>query len=420
MAQIREIQKITTGWKCIAIIMGMAGELYLQMPGMGVIPMFDIFCYCFSLVFLAANFSRMGPHMRTALAWGAFWAIGAWISCIANGIDLHDTMKQITIVSSSWALATVAWCLLRKNARLYLFYLVGVGIGAFVGLYYFKQGVWLATEFKNEGAAITSLMLEKQIYPIYAGLIAYGFVLFTLLHKQKMSFGLVVSGFMFAGFFMLINGGSRSNFGFYVSAALIGTIVMYMPKFAKRTFKSRMVLAVGGGLGIILVFGTYALMAKSGSLGEAEQLKYQAQFTDAEDSERGLNGRGNFDVSFKQMLECPWGNGPYYGKHSVMSSAMACEGVIGLGFWIYFLWQLFWFVSKRVPYCGKYTPFIALMICNTAWAALASPFGARHTYFVLLAFIQLCRDNPNYGAGNLFNLPVRPTLPGMYYRGYMR
>lgn len=420
MARIREMHKVTLLWKMAAIIMGMSGELYLQMPGMGIIPMFDIFCYCVSLVLLLMNFGRMGRHMHMAIGWGFLWVFGVLLSCLINGVDFHDTAKQMAIVSSSWALATVAWCVLRRNARLYLFYLVGVGIGAFIGLYYFKQGAWLATEFKKGVADVTEVLLDKQIYPIYANLIAYGLVLFSLLHLRKMPAWIVIGGCFFAGFFMLLNGGSRSNFGFYASAALAGAVVIYAPKFAKRTLKNRVILAVCVTLGITVVFGTYAYMAKNGMLGEAEQNKYRAQFTDAQSSEKGLNGRGNFDFSFRQMLKKPWGWGPSEGKHSVISSAMACEGVIGLGFWLYFLWQLFWFVSKRIPYSGLYSPFIVLMICNTTWAALGSPFGARHTYFVLLAFIQLCRDNPEYGDGNVFNLSRRAKFSHPFYRGYGR
>ena len=72
-------------------------------------------------------------------------------------------------------------------------------------------------------------------------------------------------------------------------------------------------------------------------------------------------------------------------------------------FWVYFYYVVFWWCVHRMPCSGKYSAFIVLMILVASWAVFGSPFGTRHKFFVLMAFISLCRDDPLYGVGSIFD-----------------
>ena len=154
------------------------------------------------------------------------------------------------------------------------------------------------------------------------------------------------------------------------------------------------------------VFGAYKYMAKSGRLGSGELNKYEQQFEEEDMTHSGVFARAGFEGAVRQFCTRPWGNGPYYGKHSVFTSAMAREGILGIAFWVFFFVQVFWFLGHRLVPSGRYSAFLALMIGNASWACIGSPFGFRHTYFLLMAFIALCRDNRLYGAGTVFELRV--------------
>lgn len=400
----------------VAFAMGLAGELYIQMPAIGTLPMLDIFSYSVSGLIILFCWTRMGRYVRQSFLIAFLWAFASLFASLVNGWDERTILKSVVVVSSSWAIMSVAWLVLKSDARLYLYYLVGVGLGSYVALYYFKQGAWLSMEVKG-GDDLQYLLLDKQKFPIYANAIFFCGVLPLLLLLKKFPFVFVVVGCLFSAFFLLVNGGSRSNFGFYMAAAGLGISVMYGGSMVKRIFKSRISLFVTVLFSIGMVFTLYKVMVSTGAMGEGEKDKYETEFGNAKTGHGGLIGRGSYDQSFDALLKAPWGNGGVCRYHSVLSSAMFAEGIMGIVFWVYFFAQLLWFISRRMIYAGRFTPFIALMICSSGWAVLGSPFGARHSFFVLMAYIALCRSDLNYGNGVVFSFPQRFFQPRRCYVG---
>ena len=399
---INNDKKLTLPWMA-AFLMGMTGELYLTFPALGILPMFDVFSYCVSLFILMMHWNKMGKTMRRYVIWGFAWTAAAAFACFCNGIAMHDALKRTAIVSSSWALLIVAWYVLRRNPKLYLFYLIGASIGSYIGIYYFKQGVWQAMEYQHEGQDIAELLIDKQRFPIYANLICYGGVLTLMLILKRLPVVLISAGCMF----LLMNGGARSNFGFYVVAATSAIVVNYNREGVRRLFANKFMLIMTVLVGIFVIFTSYKIMAKSGFLGQGQKDKYEIEFERAASGKRGLAGRGNYGECFSELIEKPWGHGPFYGKHSVLTTSASCDGVIGLLFWLNFIWQVIWFISARFVYTARYAPFLMLIMSSACWAAVGSPFGARHTYFVMMALIALSRDNPLYGASGFFKFTPR-------------
>lgn len=387
-----------------AVALGLSGELYYPIPGLGVMSFIEIFSFGAAVLILITNWAKFGRHMRFALAFAMLWVGSAVISGILSGLPFKVCLKEVAVCSSSWSIMAVSWYVLRKNARLYLVYLVGAGIGGYIGLYYFRQGVFLAYELKamEGGHGLMDILIEKQIYPIYANAIFYGGILPFVLALKRFPVFLIMGGCLFAGFYLLVNGGSRSMFGFYVLSALTAFGVSYAKGIVKICLRNRFMMCLVGLFFVGMVFMVYATLAKSGGLGESELSKYEDQFQDVETKESGLIGRGSYVDAIEIFCSTPWGIGPQFGTHSVLTSAMIKEGLIGLSFWVYYMWQVLWFLSRRMPYSGKYSAFIMLMLTTGVWAALGSPFGARHIFFVSFAFIMLCRDSPSYGAGDLF------------------
>lgn len=389
-------------WKFLAFLMGISSELYLAMPGMGILPMFDIFSYGVSLLIILVYWRQMGPSMHKSIIWGFCWAVAALVAGLTSDADAHDVIKQTVVVSSSWALISVAWWILRHGGKLYLIYLIGYSIGAYIGLHYFKQGAWLSQEFKNYGRAILDVMVDKQRYPIYANLIFYGITLSCHMLFRGFPILLVFAGCVFCGLFLLVNGGSRSNFGFYMVAAFTALAMMSGRRFVNTMVRNKGLFAIGSAIVVAVIFTVYKSMAQSGSLGEDEYDKYQEQFVSQSTMESGLLGRAGFSMALEDFCNRPWGSGPHHGQHSVIMSAMAREGVVGLCIWIYFLLQVWWFVRNRLLFSGRFAPFLIVMVAATVWACLGSPFGYRHMFFVLWAYIALCKDNPLYGCEDIF------------------
>ena len=106
-------------------MIGLTAELYIPVPGMGVIPILDIFCYIVSPLMLLVNWPKMGKSMRKSILLAFGWTFAALVAGLTSDATMHDVLKQIVIVSSSWTIMTVAWFVLRQDGKLYLVYLIG-------------------------------------------------------------------------------------------------------------------------------------------------------------------------------------------------------------------------------------------------------------------------------------------------------
>lgn len=401
-------QKLGFYKTCIGFGMGMAGQLYIQMPSMGIMPMLDIFSYTVAPVMVLALWPRMGRYMRRSILWGLAWSMAAIFANLVTYYEFRYALKSVVIVSSSWTIMTVVWWLLKEDARIYLWYMVGAAIGGFISLYHFQPGTVACMAMKTGGRAIDSLV-EKERYPYYARLLLSGIILPLCILWRKVPSLLAIVGCVASGFYLLFHGGSRSMFGIYAMAGMVGFGVCYMRKTAICLAKhTTLVICLAGILAAVL-FGLYAHLAKSGALGERELKKYESEEEVAvETGDSRLANRGRFGDTLEVIKSKPWGEGGTNMRHSVISNSLNCEGFVGFAFWVYFFSCLLWFCKNRVVYSGTYSVFFMSGVIGAIWSVLGSPFGARAGYFTVMAFIALCRDNPMYGAGTVFYGPEMP------------
>ena len=391
---------------CACIAAGMGGELHIHMGSFGTIAMLDLVSYVIALPIVAANWGRMGKAMRRSLEFAFAWTFASMIANFFNFYDFKYWAKCVSLASSSWAIMAASYLLLRDFPMGYLWYLVGTGLGGWIGLYYFRNGSTEGFATGNgafAGIAIgTELLMDKQIYPCVAKGVFYGLVLPWFIWVRKISICLVIVLTMGCGFWLLFHGGSRSNFGIFCAAAGAGFVVAYGSRTFKKLAKRPVIMILLAGIALGVVFGGYKMMAVSGSLGKGEQDKFENEF--GEEGSGAVEGRAKFSRAFKDAFEsCFIGKGWHIRNHSIMANSLACEGLIGFFFWLYFYAQVFWWVCWRMPYAGKWTTFIVLMVINAAWDVFGSPFGFRHKFFVLMTMIALCRDNKYYGIGSLFS-----------------
>lgn len=390
----------------MAFAMGMGGNLHVQVPSLGFVAMLDLLAYVIALPVLFMRWNQMGRFMRRSLYWALAWTSAAMLANMFNFVNMKYWFKCVTLASSSWTIMAVAYLVLRNYPRGYLWYLVGAGISGWIALHYFRNGSLeaYATRGLGPNAGLENLM-DKQVFPHIAKGMFWGCALPVVIWWKKFPGFVVICASVFAGFWLLINGGSRSSFGMFCAAAGAGFLVAYGTRAFRRVAKSPMLVVLLTGFGIAVLFGGYKMMAKGGTLGESEADKYENEF--GEGSEGAVNGRAGFKYAIEDAWEsCLLGRGWHLRNHSVMANALACEGIVGFLFWVYFYLQVLWWVSKRMPYSGKNVTFIALMILAAAWDVFGSPFGTRHKFFVLMTFIALCRDNPHYGVGTIFDEAV--------------
>lgn len=386
---------------CVAA--GMGGEMHLAVPSLGTIAMLDFVSYFIAVPILCANWSRMGKYMRRSIVWAFAWTLASMLANLFNFVEPKYWFKCVSLAASSWAIMATAYVLLRNYSRGYLWYLVGAGIGGWIALYHFRNGALEHFAMKGEGTQYSGLgsLIDKQVYPVVAKGILFGCILPFFLMWKKIPIFAVICATFFAGFWLLFNGGSRSGFGMYCAAASAGFAVAYGSKALRRLVKSPLMMCLLAGIALAALFGSYKYMASSGMMGEAEQNKYENEF---EEGEGAVAGRAGLVDAFQGALSSGGiGLGWHLRCHSVLGNSLACEGIVGFLFWIYFYLQVLWWASKRMPYSGKFTAFIVLMILTAAWDVFGSPFGTRHKFFVLMTFIALSRDSKYYGLGSLYD-----------------
>lgn len=390
-----------------AFVLGMLGGLYLNVPGAGTVLMIEILGWGVAPFVLLTKWGGMGRYMRRSILWAFAWTAAA---VFANALNFHDMryfIKCVMIISSSWLTMAVAYLFLKKDGKLYLWFLAGGGIAALISLYHFQPGTIAIVEESTGRAAVESLR-EKERFPYYVTFFFKGLILSTVLLVPKIPVLPIIGGCLFCGFYLLIHGGSRSSFGIYVATAMVAYGINYAKKMSRRMARNTIAVVVVGGLAMAVLFSVYKNMAMSGKLGDQEKKKYQDEYVYVKAGEGGLWGRGGFSATWQTFKRKPWGTGGCFIRHSVISNSWNCEGLIGLLFWLYFFSQVLWFVKRRMMYTWKYSPFIFVTLVGMSFSAVASPFGARSGFFVLMTFIALCRDNPNYGRGTLFS-PEMPT-----------
>ena len=395
-------QKMTFFNFCLGLGMGIFGQLYLPAGSFGTIAILDLVSYAIGPIILLLSFNRMGRNVKRTVLFAILWTVAAVFANMVNFVSVRYSLKSIAVVATSVTLMSVSYSILKRDARLYLLYMLGWAIGCWIGLYYLKPGTWLYQEYTRGDMAI-AVLSEKEIYPIVAYALLFTCFFVPTYFVKKAPRILSIAGCFFAGFYLLFHGGSRSNFGICVAAGSLGLFVCYFKRFIRQLFRNKLVLLFAVLCAALMVFISYRYMAESGTLGEQEKSKYQHQFAESKLGEGGILGRGEYVETFFNFVHSPWGVGGTNMRHSVLSNSWNCEGLLGLVFWLYFFHQCFWFLKNKLIFAEVYSCYIGLTMINACWAAIGSPFGARNIYFTLMIFIALCQDNPFYGEGTVFN-----------------
>jgi len=380
----------------LSFLMGLTGQLFVSVPGAGIMPMLDVVSYVIAIPLLILLWGKMGRFAHRTILWGIAWALASILANLLNYYTSWYFWKSVTVVSSGWILMVVAWWVLNKDASLFLIYLLGAGVGGFISLYYFQNGAYAV--FAN-----TEGLIEKQIYPFYARAIVYcGLLPFCwFFRKHFPSFVIVVT--ILAGVFLLFNGGSRSGFGIYLLSGGFGFLAVYCKRVVREICKNLFLTALLLLLGVGLVFFSYSRIVQEGALGEGERSKFEAEEGIKMDTGHGrVSARAGLEATWRTFKKQPWGEGGTLRRHSVISNSWNCEGLVGLLFWVYFFWIVLWYIRKRMFYSGIFAVFIGLQIMIASWDVVGSPFGTRNIFFSLMIYIALCRDNPYYGKDTVF------------------
>ena len=393
----------------LAVLMGLGGELHLPIPGIGYVAMFDLTAYDISLPIIFMSWNKMGKWMRRSLGFSFAWAFAAMVANMMNYYELKYWLKCVALASSSWAIIAAAYFILKDRPILYLWYLAGAGLGGWICIYYFRNGALESfasggVDYMGTVGASTEYLMDKQVYPNVAKGIVLGIILPLFIIARKMPIFIVVCISMAMGVWLLINGGSRSSFGIFCVSAMAGVATVYMKNLFFKMVRNRVALIIIILVSIGTIFASYKYMAIYGRLGESELIKYEREFGDA--SSGVIDGRAGLMVAIRDANETNWiGRGGHLRCHSVIANSLACEGAVGFVFWIFFYLQVLWFVSHRLPRLGKMSLFIMIMVLTSCWDVFGSPFGTRHKFFVLMAFIALCRDDAFYGVPDVFSEP---------------
>ena len=389
----------------VAFLAGLFGELYLPIPGIGILAIADMVAYMVAVPLLAQHWDRMGRYSKKAVLWGVAWTVAALFANALNFKTMQYYWACVFVIMAGWTLTLLLWIVFKNDARLFLWFLMGMGLGATVGMHYLPNGAYLGF-MHDAGEFGVGGLIEKQIYPNYARTIVLFCGLFVCV-KAGGLFSLFSSLLtIFAGIWMLFHGGSRSSFGIYLAAGLFGATVLLFPRLIRWLFHNVAVIIMVCLAGAFVLFYVYADLAKSGRLGEGEYNKFEKEeeFSEEYGSSR-LSSRGSFVATWQVFKKKPWGEGGKLRRHSVISNSWNCEGLVGLLFWIYYFWMILWFMKNRISFSGKYATFFILLILINSWDIIGSPYGTRHKFFALLAFISLCRDNPMYGVPEIFGHP---------------
>lgn len=381
----------------MAFLMGLTGRLFINVPGAGILPMLDVVSYVIAIPLLCLTWGKMGYYARKTVLWGIVWALAA---VVANTLTFYDSWyfwKSVMVVSSGWVLMVVAWWVLNRDARLFLLYLMGTGLGAAISIHYFQNGAVMVYARSATG------LIEKQIYPKYAlAIVLSGLLPICLLVKKRISM-LIIVFIIIIGVYLLYNGGSRSGFGIFAFAGGVGFLAVYGKHFIRSVCKSVFLCSIIFLFGFAIVFGIYSHLAKTGALGELQAKKYEDEEGVKIDTGHGrMSSRAGLQDTWEVFKEKPWGEGGTNRRHSVISNSWNCEGLVGLLFWVYFFWVVLWFIRKRLFYSGILAAFIGLQIFTAMWDAIGSPFNTRNIFFSLMIYIALCRDNQLYGRDTIF------------------
>lgn len=388
----------------ISFIAGLGSTLYVATP-FGKVAMFDLACYVFGPLFFVVNYKKFTRFELRILMLSFLWVIGAIYSNWWRQEPPSVALKGNAIVFNVWCMIVVGIWLLKKDYRTWLWFTVGNGISCVISLYYFQNGAYLfiaeRAGFMGEGG-MQSFLIDKQIYPIYTK-----FVLYALLLPLTIQFSIpwivVISVLIFSAFYLLIRGGSRSNFGINLLSSFYFMGYAYFKRFTRMLLDNFAILCVVGIIVCSCIFNIYKDLALDGKLGQAEYNKFYSEMVDSDAGVLGSRDdiirawpflKNHFFVGAGSSALDRWGymkgDNIQLPGHSALVGAWVQNGIFGLFFWGYVLWMLMIFVQKRAMYFQSYAPFLVMKTVSLVWAILFSPFGGYRgevSFFIALCVV---------------------------------
>ena len=391
-----------------AFLLGLISLLFVSTP-LGRAALFDLLCYLLAPILFVRHYRHFTRLEHCLLIMALLWLAGSMWSNLWRGEAFWDAAKGNAIVFSVWCMLVVCITMLKKSHRTLLWFIVGAGISHVITMYYFSSGSYLEFGerfgYRGEGN-LQDFLMEKQVYPAYANLIINS-VFFPIKAFCFMPWLIIILVTFGSAFFMLFNGGARSNFGVYLLIGLFMIGHAYFNRTTRMMLKNFVVFAVISVVSGFVTFSVYKNLAQSGVLGENEAKKYEKQMVDSTSGFLGdrddlirawpflkkhpIVGAGSSAIDRWGYTDSRDGTLP---THSVIVASWVKDGCLGLPFWIYGVYVIFWFISKRLYSFNNWTPFLIVTILNVLWAIFFSPFAFYRGWICLiLALSVAAQDN---------------------------
>lgn len=378
----------------LGFLAGVCSRLFIHTP-VGFIAIFDLVCYAVGPILFLRMLGKTGNREHCFLGVIMLWVVGSVFANVISGYPNWVTYKAAGITFSMWCMSVVCFALLRKTPKSFIYFIMGVYIGAIISLYAFHNGALLeyASSRGYSDGYIGEFLIDKQTLPLWGSLVTIsGGIALQLIWKRAPSW-IVAAGFITFGIYVLLKSGSRFVFGINVMVGALTFVMGAQNVQAKNARRKLPVFIVLGGLLTILIIGLYSTLVERGSLGEKELAKYEDQF----DEERGLTAnlleRGSYAQTWEDFKAKPLGSGGVGAiRHSAISDSLYKEGIFVIPFWFYYMWNVFGFMRKQLLEFGRWAPFLMHGAIVVIVSAIASPFGGRGSYCLMGCLAVLSAD----------------------------
>jgi hypothetical protein len=398
----------------IAFFFGLGAITQIRIVGaMGITEAFCVVLSPFVLV-------KVWPKMRETLGQKILvflflWFLSAGTTDLYRETSLYDALRGVFVLPFLFAAFVVSFALLWDDFTRVRWIALGIAISGVLSISFFPAQSIVA-KASEMGMDVEAAMDFTNYYANITSLVIGAFAAFLYPKIPRMTvFILIIAS---VGFLI---GGSRNGFLTFTFSA--GGIWLAQRRILSLQIVQRNTIMVAafviiGGL-IAMEFYTYS--AEQGWLGEAAYDKYKRQ----SESEIGLlSGRAEFIAAILAIKDSPFlGHGSwsvdrnnygvrmleYVGRynearvrgnrireqdmwlpaHSHLWQAWIWHGFFGGLFWIFVLVLILRFFKQAIHLCRPIIAYSFLLLTDSVWDLLFSPFSYRIRWGVLFATVVL-------------------------------